>query len=261
MGTELRTGLRGFPSLEGFLTAPMYTDALPGGAAPVWSGDGRQIYFLSSGPNQSLSGLYAMNADGSERHLVVEGVRTPYDVSPDGTRIAFGVLEPPTGGSVYSNVDLFVMHADGSERTRILDLPCPYPDYSCRNIDAVVWSPDGQQIAYSVGSFGHGGSVYGIIGIVNADGTGDRILNTSGDRSTDPAWSPDGQRIVYTSGESSTIPFPSGQDLEISNADGTDRMVVLQGGTNITSPSWSPDAKSIVRWTLNGGSACDLETG
>jgi TolB protein len=224
------------------------TDALPGGAAPVWSGDGRQIYFLSSVPDQSVSGLYAMNADGSNVHLVLGGFHSPYgyDVSPDGTRIALGILGPPTGGSNYSNVDLFVMHADGSEPTRILDLPCPYPDYTCSNIDAVAWSPDGQRIAYSAGSRGHGGSVYGFIGIVNADGTGNRFLSTSGSHSTEPAWSPDGQRIVYASGESSTIPVPSGQHLEISNADGTNRMVVLQGGAYITSPSWSPDGKSIV---------------
>jgi Tol biopolymer transport system component len=222
------------------------TDDQTSGGAPLWSGDGRQIYFLSSGPNQSLIGLYAMNADGSERHLVVEGIQTPYDVSPDGTRIAFGVLGPPTGGSVYSNVDLFVMHADGSERTRILDLPCPYPDYTCSNIDAVAWSPDGQRIAYSAGSRGHAGYVYGNIGIVNADGTGNRFLSTSGSHSTEPAWSPDGQRIVYASGEGSTIPVPSGQRLEISNADGTNPMVVLQVGAYITSPSWSPDGKSIV---------------
>ena len=222
------------------------TDDQTRGLAPVWSGDGRQIYFLSSSPDQSVSGLYAMNADGSERHLVVEGIGTPYDVSPDGTRIALGVLGPPTGGSNYSNVDLFVMHADGSERTRILDLPCPYPDYSCRNIEAVAWSPDGQRIAYSAGSLGHGGSVYSIIGIVNVDGSGDRFLNTSRYRSADPAWSPDGQRIVYASGESETIPSPSGLDLEIINADGTGRMVVLESGANITSPSWSPDGRSIV---------------
>jgi Tol biopolymer transport system component len=224
------------------------TDALPGGAAPVWSGDGRQIYFLSSSPDQSTSGLYAMNADGSNIHLVLEGFHAPhdYDVSPDGTRIALGLLGPPTGGSNYSNVDLFVMHADGSELTRILDLPCPYPDYTCSHIDAVAWSPDGQRIAYSAGSFGHAGYVYGIIGIVNADGTGNRFLSTSGGHSTEPAWSPDGQRIVYASGDGNTIPVPSGQDLEISNADGTNRMVVLQGAAYITSPSWSPDGKSIV---------------
>src|SRR3954469_19220266 len=38
---------------------------------PSWSGDGRQIYFLShdrSGPG--TAGLYAMNADGTGLHLV-----------------------------------------------------------------------------------------------------------------------------------------------------------------------------------------------
>lgn len=211
----------------------------PANGAPSWSGDGRQIYFRSSNRDgRTGSGLYAMKPAGTDVHLVVDGIDGPYAVSPDGTRIAFGVFQ-------YPNIDLFVMNADGSERTLILDLPCEYVDIDCEQLNAVAWSPDGQRIAYSASWPGHGGNVYGIIGIVNADGTAHRFLNTSGGRSTDPAWSPDGQRIVYSSGESSTI-IPSGMDLEIINADGTGRMVVLQSGANITSPSWSPDGQSIV---------------
>jgi Tol biopolymer transport system component len=213
---------------------------LTAGGVPSWSGDGRQIYFASQG------GLYAMNADGTGVHLVVDSINGLYAVSPDGTRIAFGALAPPTAGSTYPNVDLFVMHDDGSERTRIVDLPCDFIDYNCWNLEAMDWSPDGQRIAYSAGSFGHAGYVYGFIGIVNADGSGDGRLNTSNSRSTDPAWSPDGQRIVYASGDGSTIPYPTGLDLEIINADGTGRVVVLQSGAEITSPSWSPDGQSIV---------------
>jgi TolB protein len=145
------------------------------------------------------------------------------------------------------------MNADGSERTLILDLPCEYFDSGCEQLNALAWSPDGQRIAYSARWPGHGGNVYGIIGIVNADGTGHRFLPTSGGRSADPAWSPDGQRIVYSSGESGTIPSPSGMDLEIINADGTGRVVVLESGADITSPSWSPDMQSIVFARFNPG--------
>jgi Tol biopolymer transport system component len=185
-----------------------------------------------------------MNPDGTDVRLVADSISGPYAVSPDATRVVFGALQ--VGASGYPNLDLFVLNVAGSERTLILDLPCPFLDAGCQQLNALAWSPDGQRIAYSARIPGHGGSVSGIIGIVNADGTGQRYLNTSGGRSSDPAWSPDGQRIVYSSGESSTIPFPSGMDLEIINADGTGRMVVLESGADITSPSWSPDMQSIV---------------
>jgi TolB protein len=224
----------------------------PANGAPSWSGDGRQIYFLSSNRDgRTGSGLYAMKPDGTDVHLVVDSVHSPYAVSSDGTRIAFGVEQ--LGAQTYPNVDLFVMNADGSERTLILDLPCPFVDMGCEQLNALAWSPDGQRIAYSTRWPGHGGNVYGIIGIVNADGTGQRLLTTSDVRSTDPAWSPDGQRIVFSSGATSTI-IPSGMDLAIINADGTGRTVVLESGANITSPSWSPDGQSIVFAQFSPGS-------
>ncbi|HEY9015466.1 MAG TPA: hypothetical protein VIM84_10440, partial [Gemmatimonadales bacterium] len=156
-------------------------------------------------------------------------------------RIVVGGLH----GAPYQNVDLVIMNVGGSERTLILDLPCEYPDSGCEELNALDWSPDGQRIAYSARWPGHGGSRYGLIGIVNPDGSGHRVLDTFADRSTDPAWSPDGQRIVFGSGSSSTIPNPAGLDLTIINADGTGRIVVL-GGAEIGSPSWSPNGQSIV---------------
>jgi Tol biopolymer transport system component len=223
---------------------------LTDGSSPSWSGDGRQIYFRSYG------GLYAMNADGTDVRLVVDSIfgpyaYGPYAVSPDGTRIALGAITPLQSPQ---NLDLFVMNVDGSGRTRILDLPCQFIDMDCEQLNALAWSPDGQRIAYSASWPGHGGNVYGTIGIVNADGTGQRALTTSDVRSTDPAWTPDGQRIVFSSGGTSTI-IPSEKDLEIINADGTGRMVVLKSGVSITSPSLSPDGQSVVFAGFTPGSA------
>jgi Tol biopolymer transport system component len=221
------------------------TDDTAEDGGPMWSSDGRRIYFLSYNRDGHASvDLYAMNIDGTNVHLVVDSVHSPLAVSPDGTRIAYGAYQ--VGAPGYPNVDMFVMNADGSEPTLLLDLPCPFPDMGCEELNALDWSPDGQQIAYSARWPGHGGYRNGLIGIVNADGTGDRILPTVQGHSSDPAWSPDGQRIVYSSGESTTIPAPSGMDLEIMNADGTGRVVVLESGADITSPSWSPDGQSLV---------------
>jgi TolB protein len=91
--------------------------------------------------------------------------------------------------------------------------------------------------------------VYGIIGIVNADGTGHLVLTTTDVRSTDPAWAPDGQRIVFSSVKTGTIPTPGAMALEVINADGTGRTALQVGGS---SPSWSPDGQSIV-FVQSGG--------
>jgi TolB protein len=226
------------------------TDYADADLAPSWSGDGRQIYFLSSNRDgRGTLDLYAMNAGGTDVHLVVAniyssgGLSQAYAVSPDGTRIALGAITPLQSPQ---NVDLFVMNADGSERTRIVDLPCPFIDSGCMHIEALAWSPDGQRIAYSSGWQGQGFNHYNNIGVVNADGTGQLVLTTSGTRSTEPAWASDGQRIVFSSNAQNPTYLPTPWDLEIINADGTGRMVLLGDGMANTSPSWSPDGQSIV---------------
>ena len=93
----------------------------PSNGAPSWSGDGRQIYFLSSNRDgRTGTGLYAMKPDGTGVYLVVDAVNGPYAVSPDGTRIAFGAITPLQSPQ---NVDLFVMNVDGSGLRRVTDAP------------------------------------------------------------------------------------------------------------------------------------------
>ncbi len=146
--------------------------------------------------------------------------------APSSSAIQVNTL---TGRIVFAHeFDIYVMHADGSERTRLTTDPAEDFD--------PTWSPDGTTIEFRSHRDGNE-EVY----IMNADGTAQTNLtrNPTGDYS--PAWSPDGTQIAFASDRQNR----AGNDIWIMNADGSHprRLTTIPGIQEY--PTWSPDGTRI----------------
>src|SRR5215212_10017002 len=145
---------------------------------PLWSPDGKKIAFErnaekvtdtdtsvpASAPVEEMSGIYVMNADGTDLHKLPNTSGSSYSPawSPDGKKIAFTEIS-----GHYD--DIYVMNADGTGQTNLTNSPHT-------NEGRPAWSPDGEKIAFEVGG-GTGSDIY----VMNSDGTGRTRLTDTGE--------------------------------------------------------------------------------
>ncbi|HKY53137.1 MAG TPA: hypothetical protein VJM08_02475, partial [Anaerolineales bacterium] len=132
-----------------------------------------------------------------------------------------------TGKIVYSSEgDVYVINADGSERTRLTDNPAEDFD--------PVWSPDGRQIAFRSHRDGNE-EVY----IMNADGSEQSNLSSAPSTDYSPAWSPDGQWIAFQSDRTGNA------SIWVTKPDGSGLRQVTDIPGISEYPTWSPDSNRI----------------
>ncbi len=200
----------------------------PSGEPLAWSSDGSKLLIWRvrrlegpAPPPPRWTGLFVLNADGTETKLVGHRPGAPYifsggSFSPDGSKVVFA-----TSGGMYT------VDADGGT-PRILAAGGVNPTFS----------PDGTKIAYFDIREGPGHTLR----VMNADGTGDRVL-LDGQAvdcyypSTEirPAWSPDGTHIAFSCHEHE-------HGIRVVGAEGSDLRTVIRNGLN---PYWSPDGSRI----------------
>ena len=131
------------------------------------------------------------------------------------------------------NGDIYVVNADGTERTRLTRNPAE--EFS------PAWSPDGTKIAFSRFT----GSRFQIF-VMNADGSGAVQLTFADAAATGAAWSPDGTRIAFTRCGDSC-------DVYVMDADGRNvRRLTYGDPPGDESPTWSPDGRSIAFADIDG---------
>ena len=203
------------------------------GGMPTWSPNGQQIAYEGSSGTSATTGLYIVNADGTNRTQLTFPAAAgscqdhlPH-WSPNGAKIAaFRYC-----GNVAVQPVIIVDVATGSITT--LPVNGWYPQ----------WSPDGQHITFTAYGLQQG-DLYKIK-MMNPDGSNVTTLYThvpgGSSGPPDPEWSPDGTRIAFGD---------EGQTgIYIMNADGTGVTRIKTG--RVEHPSWSPDGTQILYDSAN----------
>jgi len=190
------------------------------GHSPLFSTDGRTIYFLRDVPDSGLRGLWAVDTDGSQlRELIppTSGIHV-YQLTDGGWLVL-------NEWGAYAPLRLFDP-SSGESVNLMADHYCNHPQDACL-------SPDGTLLAYPQKQ-----SVY----LAQADGSSPRLLSEDGGFSARVWWSPDSRYLAYTTGAAPT------DSLLLANRDGKVQATLLSQEESgyVSTLVCSPDS----RWLL-----------
>jgi eukaryotic-like serine/threonine-protein kinase len=199
---------------------------------PVWSPDGRHLYFASYRGGSMNFWRVPLDERTGEVLGAPETVTTPSSYSQhlsfsrDGTRMAY-VQKSETENLHRVAFDPAALKALGA------------PEAVTRGSVRIVSpdpSPDGEWVAYS-----SQGEPQEDIHLLRRDGTGHRQLTDDHFADRFPRWSPDGRRLSFYSDRSGRY------EVWVVNADGTGlAQLTSTTGPIAIYPVWSPDGRRLV---------------
>lgn len=203
-----------------------------------WSPDGTRLLCTSpEEANPAEAGLYTVRS--SDAGDLVRVSATPpggsdngYGYSPDGSRILFARFDSSDNGTLFS------VEPDGSDPVQLSPPGLSVIDLGFFDRIGADWSPDSSRVAFA--AFDQSSRRTGLF-VVNADGTGLRLVTPSGIGAQSAQWSPNGALIAFTSccGLPQTwVVHPDGTGLRRVTTP-VDRAVFL-------TPVWSPDSTKLL---------------
>ena len=173
------------------------------------------------------------------------------DFNVDGTKIAY----TRCGQGEFSNCELWVMNADGSDPTRLTFTNQPEPFTPRIQETWPTWSPDGTKIAYTSNASDIAMDVW----VMDSDGTDQTQLTVTTAFDAFPEWSPDGSKIVFTSNRTAA------DDIWVMDPDGSNPRRLTAGPKLDERPDWSPDGSQIVFsrnddiWVMDANGSHEIE--
>lgn len=166
--------------LERQVTTRLTTDDASWNWGPVWSADGKAVYFSST--RSGDSDLYEHPMGNNEEQKLLSGTKrlAPLDVSRDGKYLLYEELDPS------SAADLWVLPLSGDRK------PFPYIKTNYMETSA-RFSPNGRWVAYVSNESGN----YEIY--VQSFPTPGQAIRISSEGGMDPRWRRDGRELYFVS--------------------------------------------------------------
>ncbi len=195
-------------------------------AQAAFPGQNGKIVFNDDVPEESaeygsISEIFTVDPDGTDRTQITNGGGFEPAISPDGKSIVYGF-----------DGELYTIPATGGTPTRVTN--------NSTNEQAPSWSADGKKIVFMM----EDGTGWNIYTVAATGGTPAKVSINRLDPSLtifNPRFSPDGSKIAfYAAGQSDeydiyTVPATGGTPTQLTD-----------DSTSSTEPSFSPDGKTLV---------------